>query len=73
MGKETPELQLVPHELRAVNEALNRVQAVIEFDLKGKILHANDNFLNAMGYTPESTRGQHDRIFCDPAYAASAQ
>lgn len=73
MGKETPELQLVPHELRAVNEALNRVQAVIEFDLKGKILHANDNFLNAMGYTLEDIRGQHHRIFCEPAYAASAQ
>jgi len=73
MGKETPELQLVPHELRAVNEALNRVQAVIEFDLKGKILHANDNFLNAMGYTLEEIRGQHHRIFCEPAYAASAQ
>lgn len=72
MGKETPDMQLVPHELRAVNEALNRVQAVIEFDLKGKILHANDNFLKAMGYTLEDIRGQHHRIFCEPAYAASA-
>ncbi|KLD65842.1 methyl-accepting chemotaxis protein [Dyella japonica] len=73
MGKETPELQLVPHELRAVSEALNRVQAVIEFDLKGKVLHANDNFLKAMGYTLEDIRGQHHRIFCEPAYAASAE
>ncbi|WP_109125886.1 methyl-accepting chemotaxis protein [Dyella sp. C11] len=66
-------MQLEPHELRAVNEALNRVQAVIEFDLKGKILHANDNFLNAMGYTLEDIRGQHHRMFCEPAYAASAE
>ncbi len=73
MGKETPDMQLEPHELRAVNEALNRVQAVIEFDLKGKILHANDNFLNAMGYTLEDIRGQHHRMFCEPAYAASAE
>jgi len=73
MGKETPELQLVPHELRAVSEALHRVQAVIEFDLKGKVLHANDNFLKAMGYTLEDIRGQHHRIFCEPAYAASAE
>ncbi|MDR3446174.1 MULTISPECIES: methyl-accepting chemotaxis protein [unclassified Dyella] len=72
MGKETPDMQLEPHELRAVNEALNKVQAVIEFDLKGKILHANDNFLNALGYTLEDIRGQHHRIFCEPAYAASA-
>ena len=73
MGKETPELQLEPHELRAVNDALNRVQAVIEFDLKGKILHANDNFLQAMGYALDDIRGQHHRIFCEPAYAASAE
>jgi methyl-accepting chemotaxis protein len=73
MGKETTELQLVPHELRAVSDALHRVQAVIEFDLKGKVLHANDNFLKAMGYTLEDIRGQHHRIFCEPAYAASAE
>jgi methyl-accepting chemotaxis protein len=72
MGKETPDMQLEPHELRAVNDALNKVQAVIEFDLKGKILHANDNFLHALGYTLEEIRGQHHRIFCEPAYAASA-
>ncbi|AIF47639.1 methyl-accepting chemotaxis protein [Dyella japonica] len=71
MGKETPDMPLEPHELRAVNEALHRVQAVIEFDLKGKILTANDNFLNALGYTLEDIRGQHHRIFCEPAYAAS--
>lgn len=73
MGKETPDIQLEPHELRAVNEALNKVQAVIEFDLKGKILHANDNFLDALGYTLDDIRGQHHRIFCEPAYAASAE
>jgi methyl-accepting chemotaxis protein len=73
MGKETPDMQLEPHELRAVNEALNKVQAVIEFDLKGKILHANDNFLSALGYTLDDIRGQHHRIFCEPAYAASAE
>jgi len=72
MGKETPDMPLEPHELRAVNEALNRVQAVIEFDLKGKILTANDNFLQALGYTLEDIRGQHHRIFCEPTYAASA-
>ncbi|QNK00765.1 methyl-accepting chemotaxis protein [Dyella telluris] len=73
MGKETPDIVLEPHELRAVNEALNRVQAVIEFDLKGKILTANGNFLHALGYTLEEIRGQHHRMFCEPSYAASAE
>jgi methyl-accepting chemotaxis protein len=51
--------------------AINRVQAVIEFDLTGKILHANDNFLRAMGYTLDEIVGQHHSMFADPAYRAS--
>ena len=51
--------------------AINRVQAVIEFDLNGKILHANDNFLRAMGYTLEEVVGQHHSMFADPAYRSS--
>ncbi|TBR40075.1 MULTISPECIES: methyl-accepting chemotaxis protein [Dyella] len=73
MGNETPELQLEKQmELQAITDALNRVQAVIEFDLKGNILHANDNFLSTLGYKLDEIRGKHHRIFCEPAYAASA-
>lgn len=72
MGKEIPDLQLELKEMTALNDALHRVQAVIEFDLKGKILDANENFLSLLGYTLEQVRGQHHRMFCDPAYAASA-
>ncbi|WP_240453958.1 methyl-accepting chemotaxis protein [Chachezhania antarctica] len=49
-------------------EAISRAQAVIEFDLDGTILTANDNFLTVTGYTLDEIRGQHHRIFCDPAY-----
>ncbi|MGG7565365.1 PAS domain S-box protein [Rhodovulum sp. DZ06] len=55
----------------AVMDALNRVQAVIEFDLQGNILSANDNFLRAMGYAPEEVAGRRHRMFCDPALVAS--
>jgi len=58
-------------ELQAIISALNRVQAVIEFDLDGTILHANDNFLQAMGYTLGEVQGQHHAIFCDPDYVRS--
>lgn len=68
----TSERNLELHELHAVSTALNRVQAVIEFDLSGTILHANDNFLNALGYTLAEVRGQHHRIFCEPEYTQSA-
>ena len=48
-------------------EAIRRSQAVIEFDLDGAILDANDNFLNATGYTLAEVRGQHHRMFVDPS------
>jgi methyl-accepting chemotaxis protein len=58
-------------ELQAIHAALNRVQAVIEFDMDGKILHANDNFLRAVGYTLDEVQGRHHAIFCEQEYAAS--
>jgi methyl-accepting chemotaxis protein len=54
-------------------DAINRVQAVIEFALDGRILHANDNFVATMGYTRAEIEGQHHRMFCDQAYAASPE
>ncbi|MCP3708361.1 PAS domain-containing methyl-accepting chemotaxis protein [Paraburkholderia sp. CNPSo 3274] len=69
MEQSTPDRQIELRELSAVNAALNRVQAVIEFDLQGTILHANENFLATLGYTLEEVRGKHHRMFCDPDYA----
>lgn len=71
MEHSTPERQLELRELSAVSAALNRVQAVIEFDLQGIILHANDNFLATVGYTLDELRGKHHRILCDPDYVQS--
>ena len=53
--------------------ALHKSQAVIEFDLDGKILTANGNFLGAMGYSLAEVQGQHHRMFVDPAEASSAE
>ncbi len=55
-------------DLQAINTALNRVQAVIEFELDGTILHANDNFLRVLGYTLAEVQGKHHAILCDPEY-----
>ncbi len=46
--------------------AIRRSQAVIEFDLEGVVLDANDAFLELMGYTLEEVRGQHHRLFVAP-------
>ncbi len=51
--------------------AIGRSQAVIEFNLDGTIIEANDNFLTAMGYRMEEIRGVHHRQFMDPIEAAS--
>ena len=52
--------------------AAKRNQAVIEFDLDGNILTANENFLNTVGYRLEEIKGRHHRLFCDSDYARSA-
>jgi len=57
---------------KAVIDALSRSQAMIEFTPDGTILFANQNFLDAMGYTLEEIRGKHHRLFVDPDQAASA-
>jgi len=53
--------------------ALNRVQAVIEFNLDGTIINANDNFLNALGYSLGEIQGQHHRMFCDASYINTSE
>ncbi|WP_277372235.1 methyl-accepting chemotaxis protein [Pseudomonas sp. AA-38] len=55
-------------------KALQRSTAVIEFNLDGEVLTANQRFLDAMGYSLEQIKGKHHRMFCDasevnsPAY-----
>jgi len=60
-------------DLQAQVAALNRSQAVIEFNLDGTVLQANDNFLKALGYSLDEVRGQHHSLFVDPEYRASAE
>jgi len=56
---------------KAILAAINRSQAVIEFDLTGKILTANANFCKALGYDLSEIIGQHHRMFVDPTEAAA--
>ncbi|WP_296565265.1 PAS domain-containing methyl-accepting chemotaxis protein [Zoogloea sp.] len=53
--------------------AIDRAQAVIEFDLQGHVLNANANFLNLMGYRLEDVLGQHHRLFVEREYAGSTK
>lgn len=53
--------------------AINRSQALIEFQMDGTILTANNNFLAIVGYTLEEIVGKHHSIFVAPAYRDSAE
>ena len=52
-------------------KAINKSNAVIEFDMNGNILNANDNFLNTLGYKKDDIVGKHHSIFCEENYKNS--
>jgi methyl-accepting chemotaxis protein len=54
-------------------EALSRSHALIEFELDGTIITANDNFLSTMGYALEEIQGKHHGMFVEPAYRDSTE
>lgn len=66
-------LQHKSDEMAGIIDAISRSQAMIEFDLDGKIITANDNFLGLMGYRLTEIQGQHHSIFVDPTYRASPE
>ena len=47
--------------------AFSRAQAIIEFNLDGSIITANELFLNSVGYELDEIRGKHHSIFLPPA------
>ncbi|MCZ7885741.1 MULTISPECIES: methyl-accepting chemotaxis protein [Agrobacterium] len=57
----------------AVLDALGRSQAIIEFDLTGKILRANDNFCKTVGYQQSEIVGRAHSMFLSPEDSASPE
>jgi methyl-accepting chemotaxis protein len=53
--------------------AIRKSQAVIEFNLDGTVVTANDNFLKTLGYRLDEIQGQHHRMFVEPAYRDSVE
>lgn len=54
-------------------EAIDRAMAVIEFDLDGHILAANDNLLRVLGYSSQELLGKHHKLLCPPELASSEE
>ena len=53
--------------------AINKAQAVIEFDLDGTIRNANENFLATLGYSLSEIQGKHHSMFVEPSYRTSPE
>ena len=61
------------HEEESMLAAIGRSMAVIEFNLEGEVVSANQNFLDTVGYDISEIAGRHHQIFCDGDYASSAE
>ena len=53
-------------------DAISKSQAVIEFNLDGTIVTANENFLKTLGYSLSEIQGKHHSMFVEPAIRDSA-
>ncbi len=52
-------------QLQALERALDKNNAMIEFTPDGVIADVNEAFLRVVGYRREEVVGQHHRLFCD--------
>ena len=71
--KELLALQNIIDQQAGLLKAIDRSMAVIEFDLQGTVLSANENFAKTMGYRPEEVIGKPHKMFCPDEFARSAE
>jgi len=72
-ASDVTEAKLKSADFEAKVDAIDKGQAVIEFDLDGKVITANRNFLASMGYTLREVIGQHHSMFCTVEYQQSTE
>ncbi len=73
VASDITEQKLANAEFQGIAEAIDRVQARIEFKPDGTILTANDNFCATVGYDLREIQNKHHRMFVDPAYGSSQE
>lgn len=61
------------HESESLLKAIGRSMAVIEFTPQGRVIKANQNFLDTMGYRLDEVVGRHHGLFCLPQERESAE
>ena len=57
----------------ALVAAIQKSQGIIEFNMDGTIITANETFLNLMGYSLSEIQSKHHRLFCSETYSESAE
>jgi methyl-accepting chemotaxis protein len=72
-ASDVTEQKLRNAEYKGKLEAIGKSQGVIEFNMDGTIITANENFLNVVGYPLEEIQGKHHRMFCESSYADSPE
>lgn len=72
-GRLSQEMKRYNLEYKGQVDAIGKSQAVIHFNTDGTIIEANDNFLNAVGYSLAEIKGRHHAMFVEPEYAASPE
>ncbi|MBK4996674.1 methyl-accepting chemotaxis protein [Pseudomonas sp. S37] len=55
---------VLEHESESLLKAISRSMAVIEFTPQGRVIKANQNFLDTMGYRLDEVVGRHHGLFC---------
>ncbi len=68
---DTTQQKLINADYAGQIAAISKSQAVIEFNMDGTIITANDNFLKTLGYTLDEVKGRHHSMFVDEAYRQS--
>ncbi|QRI86521.1 PAS domain-containing methyl-accepting chemotaxis protein [Pseudomonas putida] len=64
---------VLEHESESLLKAISRSMAVIEFTPQGRVIKANQNFLDTMGYRLDEVVGHHHGLFCLAQERESAQ
>lgn len=60
-------------ETESILAAVRKSQGVIEFNMDGSVISANEKFLNIIGYSLSEIQGKHHRIFCEESYSKSEE
>ena len=70
---EVTEQKLENAEFQGKVDAIGKSQGMIEFNMDGTVITANENFLNVLGYTLDEAVGTHHRAFVEESYAKSTE